>query len=214
MRGLANRLGPFALLAAAPFVVAGMPPAHLIEGVLATLLTAAMMVPLVAVTLHPAAARRGSLVGAAERRRPWLIAFATTLFMSLLRFDSPTPTVRATMALAGGALALGLAADVRALWRLMRGLAGARWLQLRTAASPPLDAHTVVYDFGVGDEEREELAPPAAIYRERERVVRVVRGTRGSAQRALLRGIAFDVAIVLPTLLTLALVTAIDVYPY
>jgi hypothetical protein len=214
MRTFAHRLGPFAVLAAGPFVVGGATFEHAVEGVLALLLTVGMMVPLVAVTLHPGRARPRSLVGGADRRRPWLIACAAMLFMLLLRFDSPATSVRLAMALAAGAIVLGLVADARALWRLMRGMAGGERLRPRTADSPPLDARTAVYDFGVGDEEREELAPPAAIYRERERVVRVVRGSRAAAQRAMLQWIAFDVAVALPTLLTLAAVTAIEIYPY
>ncbi|HEX9103706.1 MAG TPA: hypothetical protein VF997_15960, partial [Polyangia bacterium] len=159
-------------------------------------------------------ARRGSLVGGADERRPWLSAFGSTLVALLLRFETPTPSVRAAMLVAAGAIACGLFADVRALVRLGRAMAGAERLRLRTADSPPLATSTAIYDFGVGDEEREELAPPAAIYRERERVVRVVRGSRAAAQRALFHWIAFDVAVALPTLLTLAAMGTIRIYPY
>jgi uncharacterized membrane protein YhaH (DUF805 family) len=214
MRNAWRRIGPFAVLAAGPVVVSGSTPEHAIEGLLATFVALAMVVPLVAVTVRPGRARPRSLVGGADRRRPWLIAFASTLFVSLLRFDSPTATVRAAMLVAAAAIAGGLAIDVRALMRLRRAMAGAERLRLRTAESPPIDARTAVYDFGVGDGEREELAPAAAVYRERERVVRVVRGSRAAAERALFYWIAFDIAVALPTLLTLAAVSATRIYPY
>jgi hypothetical protein len=202
---LLNRLGPFAVLAAGPLLVGGLPPTHVVEGVLAVILALAMVVPLVVVTVSPGRARLGSLVDGADRRRPWLIALGTTLFSSLLRaIDTPTPMVRAVMFVAGAAIVLALTIDVLALVRLRRGLGGIARLRLRTDSSPPIDATTAIYDFGLGDEEREELAPPAAIYRERERVVRVVRGSRAAAEQALLHWIAFDAAIVLPTLVTLA----------
>jgi hypothetical protein len=211
-----NRLGPFAVLAVGPALVGGLPPAHFVEGALAMILAVAMLVPLVVVTVSPGRARRGSLVDGADRRRPWLIAIATTLFASLLRaVDASTPTVRAVMLVAGAAIAVALSVDVRARLRLRRGLAGAERLRERTPDSPPIDAATAIYDFGLGDEEQEELAPPAAIYRERERVVRVVRGSRAAAEQALLHWIAFDVAILLPTLLTLAAATqAAHMYAY
>ena len=198
----ARAIGPFVVLAAGPVVVSGSTPEHAIEGLLATFVALAMVVPLVAVGVRPGRARPGSLVGGADRRRPWLIAFASTLFMSLLRFDSPTPAVRAAMLGAAAAIAVGLAVDVRALVRLRRAMAGAERLRPRTAESPPIDGRTAIYDFGVGDSEREELAPAAAVYRERERVVRVVRGSRAAAERALFYWIAFDIAVALPTLLT------------
>ena len=213
MRSAARNIGPFAVLGAGPVVV-GAGGHHGIEAMVATLATLAMVVPLVAVSARPGNARAGSLVAAADRRRPWLIAFASTLFVSLLRFDSPTTLVRGAMIVAAAAIAVGLAADLRALLRLRVALAGAERLRLRTPTSPPIDAATVVHDFGVGDEEREELAPPAAVYRDRERVVRVVRGSRAAAERALFYWIAFDVAVALPTLLTLAAVSATRIYPY
>jgi hypothetical protein len=213
---LLNRLGPFAVLAAGPVLVTDLPPTHVVEGVVATILALAMLGPLIAVSLSPGRARRGSLVGGADRRRPWLIAFGTTLFASLLRvIDASTPNVRLVMLVAGAAIAVALTIDVLALFKLRRGLAGAERLRLRTESSPPVDASTATYDFGLGDEELEELAPPPAIYRERERVVRVVRGSRATAEQALLHWIAFDVAIVLPTLLTLAAAThAAHMYAY
>lgn len=215
MRRRARAIGPFVVLAAGPVVVSGSTPAHGIEALLATFVALAMVVPLVAVSARPGRARPGSLVGGADQRRPWLIAFATTLFISLLRFDSPTPTLRAAMFIAAAAIAVGLAVDVRALVRLRRAMSGAERLRLRTAESPPTDARTAIYDFGVGDSEREELAPAAAVYRERERVVRVVRGSRAAAERALFYWIAFDIAVALPTLLTLAAVSATTrIYPY
>jgi len=214
MRRRARAIGPFVVLAAGPVVVSGSTPEHAIEGLLATFVALAMVVPLVAVTVRPGRARPGSLVGGADRRRPWLIAFASTLFVSLLRFDSPTPTVRAAMLVAAAAIAVGLAVDVRALVRLRRAMAGAERLRLRTAESPPIDARTAIYDVGVGESEREELAPAAAVYRERERVVRVVRGSRAAAERALFYWIAFDIAVALPTLLTIAAVSATRIYPY
>jgi hypothetical protein len=214
MKKIANRLGPFAVLAAGPVLVGGLPLSHVAEGVVATLVMLGMMVPLVSIMLHPGTARPTSIVGGVDRRRPWLIAFSSLLFMLLLRYDSATTAVRAAMLVAGAAIALGLASDVRALMRLGRAMAGAERLRLRTFDSPPIDATTAIYDFGVGDDEREELGPPVAIYRERERVVRVVRGSRRAARLALGQWIAFDVAVVLPALLTIAALCTLRIYPY
>jgi hypothetical protein len=211
---LANRLGPFAVLAAGPILVGGVPFTHVAEGVVATLVMLGMLVPLVAVMVNPGVARPHSLVGGADRRRPWLIAFGSLLFILLLRFDSATTAVRAAMLLAGGGIAFALVEDVRGLLRLGRAMAGAERLQLRTPDSPPIDGETALYDFGVGEEEREELAPPAAIYRERERVLRLVRGSRGAARRALGQWIAFDMVMVLPAVVTIAALLALRIYPY
>ncbi len=213
MRALAKRSGPIAALAAGP-IVAASGADHAVEGALALLLALGMLGPLIVVTLRPGTARAGSIVAGADARRPWLIAFGTTLFALLVRYDSPTTTVRLTMLVAAIAVAVALSADLRALVRLARAMSGAERLRLRTPASPPIDTATAFYDFGVGDEEREELAPPAAIYRERERVVRVVRGSRAEALRVLFYWIAFDVAVALPTLLTVGALSAFRVYPY
>jgi len=211
---IANRAGPFAVLAAGPILVGGVPFTHVAAGVVATLVMLGMLVPLVSVTLNPGLARPHSLVGGADRRRPWLIAFSSLLFVLLLRFDSPTTLVRAAMLVSGGAIAVALAEDLRALWRLGRAMAGAERLSLRTIDSPPIDATTAVYDFGVGDEEREELGAPPAVYRERERVVRLVRGSRVAARRALGHWIAFDLVMVLPALVTLGALLTVRFFPY
>jgi len=211
---IANRLGPFAVLAAGPILVGGVPFTHVAEGVVATLVMLGMLVPIVALNLHPGEARPHSLVGGADRRRPWLIAFGSLLFMLLLRFDSATTAVRVAMLGAGAAITLALIEDLRGLFGVGRAMAGAERLRLRTPESPPIDGETALYDFGLGDEEREELAPPAAIYRERERVVRLVRGSRAAARRALGQWIAFDVVMVLPALVTIAALLAVHIYPY
>jgi hypothetical protein len=202
---LLNRVAPFLLLAAGPVIVGALPPPKYAEGIFATLLSLAMLAPLSVVTKNPGRARRGSIVDGADRRRPWLIALGTTLFVLLLRaIDGPEPTARTAMLVAGGGMLWLLSLDARALFRLGRGLAGAERLRVRTADSPPIDAGTTIYDFGLGDDELEELAPAAAMYRERERVVRVVRGSQATARRAMLHGVVFDVAVALPTVLTLA----------
>ena len=76
--------------------------------------------------------------------------------------------------------------DIIALLRLRRGV-GVERLRVRTPTSPPIDRATVIIDFGLGDGEQQELAPPAAAYRERDRVVRVARGSLSDARRALAR---------------------------
>jgi hypothetical protein len=93
-----------------------------------------------------------------------------------------------------------LLVDVRALLRLHRGLARPEALRPVTPASSPPDRATLIVDFGLGDETREELAPAAAVYRERERVVRLVRGSLPAARGALARGVAFDLLVLLPSL--------------
>lgn len=215
MRSL-NRVGPFAVLAAGPLLVGGLPFTHVAEGVLATMLAVGMAALLAAIVMRPGIARPGTVVELADRRRPWLTAFGALLFMSLLRFDSPSTAVRVAMLVAGVAVAGSLIIDVRALLRLGRFVRADRArMRPRTGESPPLSPSTVVYDFGFGDGEREELAPAVAMYRERERVVRVVRGSAATAMRSLRHCIAFDLAVGLPPLVAFAAaIAALRIYPY
>jgi hypothetical protein len=200
-------IGPLAVLAAGPLLVGGLPPAHVAEAILATLVAAGMLAPLGDVMRIAGRARSGSLVDAADRRRPWVVALATTLMLLMLRL--PTRLEPATSPMTGalvvviGAIVLVLLADLVALLRLRRLLADGRGLRSRTPESPPVDRVTNVLDFGVGDGDREELAPPRAVYRERERVVRLVRGSRRDAERVLRRSIVFDLAVLVPTLVLL-----------
>ncbi len=210
-----NRVGPVALLAAGPFIVSGLTAGELAVGVLATIVPLALAVPVLQIGGIAGRARPGSLVDRADRRRPWLVALGALLLLSLMRFDSPVNAVRVTQLLASGALVAVLAYDVRALLLLRPGVERAGRLRPRTPDSPPIDARTVVRDFGLGDEELEELEPPAAIYRERERVVRVVRGSRPAAVRALVGWIVFDLALGLIVLLvTAAALGAEHMYAY
>jgi hypothetical protein len=211
-----NRVGPFAVLAAGPLLVGGMPFTHVVEGVLATMLAIGMAALLAAVVMRPGIARRGTVVELADRRRPWLVVSGALLFMSLLRLDSPSTTLRVAMLVAGVVIAATLLLDVRALVRLQRFIrADGTRLRPRTEDSPPIGAATQVYDFGFGDGEREELAPALAIYRERERVVRVVRGSAATARESLLQCVAFDLAVGLPPLAALAAILwAMRIFPY
>jgi hypothetical protein len=202
-----NRVGPFAVLAAGPIAVAATPPGRPVEGVLGAVLAFALLLPLADASRTIGRARPGSLVDGADWRRPWLIALSAALLVLPLGVGAPAMIVPALL-LTGGAITIVLAIDVRALVRLRRGLAGSERLRARTADSPPIDGATAVYDFGLGDGEREELAPPAAIYRERERVLRIVRGSHAEAQRALVRGIVLDVIVPLPGVIALAGVLA------
>jgi hypothetical protein len=120
-----------------------------------------------------------------------------------MRLEPGASSTIAALFVVGGAIVLVLIADLGALLRLRRLLADDRTLRPRTADSPPVDSATDVLDFGVGAEEREELAPPRAVYRERERVARLVRGSRRDAQRALAHLIAFDLVVVVPALAVL-----------
>jgi hypothetical protein len=53
----------------------------------------------------------------------------------------------------------------------------------------------------VGEGELVELAPSPAVYREPERVLRLVRGSLPAARRALAHGIAFDLFVLVPSLI-------------
>ena len=210
-----HRAGPLALLVFTLFLVAGVTFGQLTATTLAAIVVLAMVMPIVELGKIAGRARAGSLVDGADRRRPWLVALAGALLMSLLRFDSATPLLYAGQLAIGIAIAVMLGLDLVGLFQLRRGLVGGARLQPRSAVSPPIDGATIVYDFGVGDEELEELAAPVAVYRERERVVRVVRGSRRAAVHALVGWIVFDVAVALITLAVFAAtVCAPELYPY
>jgi hypothetical protein len=208
MRDRVNRIGPFVLLALAPAVVWVTPPQNAVAGIVAIIGAVGMLLPLREVVIAPRLARAGSLVDDAARRRPWLIALAAALFHLTLRIGEPSAVLSVARLVVAGALTLIVALDVRALVRLGRGLVGSARLRPRTSSSPPVDDHTVVHDFGLGEEEEEELAPPAAVYRERERVVRLVRGSRQAATSALAQSIALAIAAALPTVFVFFAVVA------
>jgi hypothetical protein len=191
-----ERTGPYALLATGPFIVATSPPGRPVEGVIGGIFALAMLLPLLDMTRIVGRARRGSLVDGMDRRRPWQVALTGTVLVLLLGLGAPTAAVPAVMALGLAATVALFVVDVRALVWLRRGLAAEARLRPRTAESPPVERTTAIYDFGVGTEEREELAPAVAMYRERERVVRLVRGSHAEAKRALARGIALDIALI------------------
>jgi hypothetical protein len=211
-----NRVGPFVVLAAGPLLVSGLPFAHFAESLLATIVAAGIAVLLAAVVMRPGIARRGTVVALADFRRPWVVSFGALLFMMLLRFDTPSTAVRIAMIVAAIAIAALLAVDARALVQLRRFVrVDSGRMRPRTEESPPLGPATVVYDFGFGDGEREELAPAVAMYREREQVLRVVRGSAATARQALLHCVGFDLAVGLPPLVALgAIVAALRIYPY
>jgi len=210
-----HRAGPLLLLVFTLFVMAGETFGQETASILATIVTVALVMPIFELGKIAGRARAGSLVDAADRRRPWLVGLAGALLMSLLRFDSTTPLLLAEQVAVGLAIVVMLGLDLAGLARLRHGLVGRSRLRARTAASPPIDATTSVYDFGVGDEELEELQPSSAVYRERERVVRVVRGSRRAAVHALAGWVVFDVAAALIVLVAfVAVVFAPAVYPY
>ena len=211
-----NRVGPFAVLAVGPLMVGGLPFTHVAEGVLATIVAVGIAALLAVIVMRPGLARRGTVVELAERRRPWLVAFGALLFILLFRLETPSTAVRLGMLVSVVAVAASLASDVRALLQLRRFVRtdGGR-LRPRTGESPPLSPTTVIYDFGFGDEEREELAPAVAMYRERERVVRLLRGSAATARESLAHCVAFDLAVGVPPLVALgAILSALRVFPY
>jgi hypothetical protein len=159
----------------------------------ATLFAAGVLLPLGRLMCETVPARPGSIVGAASRRRALLIALGGS---AMTLFVASGAQVVACLMLA--VLVAGIALDLHALVAVARPLAAVERLRRRTPSSPPTDGETEILDYGIGEEELEELGPSALVYRERERVVRLVRGSPAAARRALLIFILFDVGVALP----------------
>lgn len=144
-------------------------------------------------------ARQGSIVDASDRRAVWAataaaIALASLLVPALAERVRP-PEASLWMAAASSAvLAALLLADAVALVRVVKatrgvedavshGLSGGE-AEGQAAGQAPL------VDLGLGDETRVDALPAQHAYRGITRLVRVVRGSREGAIRALRSGVA------------------------
>jgi hypothetical protein len=145
-------------------------------------------------------ARVGSIVDRADRRAVFCATGAVSslafLFTSQIPLGSGTFIITPSLALAVCALLL-LAIDVRALLGACAALKESVAVTLADAPATPAPEkrgpRATVVDFGLGDEEVEEVAHEGAAYREQKRTLRVFRGSAEQAQDALAWMIAADV---------------------
>jgi len=143
------------------------------------------------------------VVRGADRRAVWLATWVVMALASAV----PVPGVSrygacsAVLPLVSAAFILILLAlDLGALLKvggLRARVAGTRPASPEAEAEAGEESSAKVVptvDFGFGDEERVEIAPPGAVYRDRERPLRVFRGSLEKARAALGWAIFTDVA--------------------
>ena len=128
-----------------------------------------------------------------------MTSIANTLRIGDGRTDGIFGRFRGEDTLAIAALALGLLLallllDGAALVRLGQVQRALRTIDARAGALPAAEGEASVIDFGLGSEGEllEELAPAAAVYRDRQRVTRVFRGDVEAASKALVGAMALE----------------------
>lgn len=179
-------------------------PMGAVVGLIAGLICAIPFVPALSAVAFVARrigrARLGSIVDRADRRA---VFCATLVVASLASVLTPTGALGpgrvnifrplAAVAFALILLAIDIGALVRACAALKQSIA-VTLADTPLAPAPEKRARgATIVDFGLGDEEVEEVAHEGAVYREQKRTLRVFRGSAAQAQDALAWMIAADV---------------------
>jgi hypothetical protein len=144
-------------------------------------------------------ARAGTPPGRAERRAPWLAAAACVAIAMPIMKQWVPPLGTVPLALTGfaaGTVAIVLAIDLAELLPMCALLADALTATPRLGTAALSDAGARCVDLGVGDGWFDHIERGAP-FRGADRLVRTLRGDPPAAQRALVRAIVRDVAVLL-----------------
>lgn len=138
-------------------------------------------------------ARPGSIVDQADRRavfRVTLVVAAVASMLSPPPFPGHGSALGAVPFVVTGLLLILLALDVRAFVRVGSLKARVGAISAPAAERPDRAPDTSVTDFGLGDEEAEEIAQRGAVYRDHARTIHVFRGSASRARAELAWAIA------------------------
>lgn len=149
-------------------------------------------------------ARPGSLVDGADRRAVWVAAAAAIALGTLAALPDWTilpgmsrPSLsisRALGAAAATAIAALLLCDGVGLLRAWRAQGELKQMRPCAPDEPGLSWARRQLDLGLGYEAAASVMPAAGIYREHDRVLKVIRGDAGAASRALLGSVGVGAA--------------------